>query len=472
MADFIPGEGYRLDIIAADESVIVDSWAGQIKGDVVAVDGSIQVDVHSGKIYGPLIGNIEDIDGTVLYDSELAEFRTSIIGDVKDSYGNIVVDVDTGTVNATVVGNVIATDGNVLVDNVNKIIEAESIYGTFYGDLVGNVTSDSTIAGTFTGDFNGTGYGEFFGQFTGDTTGTLTGDVVGNVTGNVIGNLIGQILIDENTALTSPPTEKHNQWNWLGGLEHPINNPDDYCNGPIVVLGTERWQSSLRGHVQHYDGTPVVMLDVLGDSPFKAQFHGKLRGQVNDADDRIMVLGDNEATHLVSANGKIRIGYMAPGYEAEELELRSNQIITKTPIDNSRPTIAHFTSKGTWENPEAVAPFDIVYSNIVYSYNGDDYKSTGGFHFIIDPEAKVTPESPGIKTSFLITLSDGTARHKDNPIRLEYKYDGTLKIKTLHASGTTFSERDSMAPTEGMIIFNKNSKKFQGYNGTEWVDLG
>jgi len=28
-----------------------------------------------------------------------------------------------------------------------------------------------------------------------------------------------------------------------------------------------------------------------------------------------------------------------------------------------------------------------------------------------------------------------------------------------------------MTAEEGMIIFNKNSKKFQGFTGIEWVDL-
>jgi hypothetical protein len=69
-------------------------------------------------------------------------------------------------------------------------------------------------------------------------------------------------------------------------------------------------------------------------------------------------------------------------------------------------------------------------------------------------------------------LSNGNDRHNDNPLRLEYKHDGSLKVKTFWASGTTFSERDGMSPKEGMIIFNKNSKKFEGYNGTSWVELG
>ena len=470
MADFIPGEGYRLDIIAADETTIVDSWAGQIKGDVVAVDGSIMVDVNSGKIYGPMIGNIEDIDGTIKYDADLGIFKTDLVGDVKDVNGNIVVDADLGVLNGSVIGDVIATDGNVIVDATSKIIDADAIHGTFYGDLVGNVSTEGSISGTFVGDFNGTGYGEFFGDFTGNVTGNLNGDVVGNLTGNVEGNLIGRLMIDETTTLTSPPDENHNQWSFLGGVGHPIDNPEDYCNGPIIKIGAERWQSSLRGHIEHYDGTPVLWLDHLGGSAHKAQFYGKVRGPVADKDDNQVLFTDDEGVHLVSISGKLCIGSMTD-YVVNEIEHRAGQITNYVPIDNSRPMNINYSSRGENNAPLAVQPFDLVYSNNTYAHNGDGYVSAGSIAFAVDPDANVTTSSAGIKSGFIVSLSDGDKTHTQNLNRLEFSSDGALKVKTFHASGTTFSERDSMTPKEGMIIFNKNSKKFQGYTGTEWVDL-
>ena len=69
MADFIPGEAYRLDIVGADESTLVDSWQGVIKADVVSNEGLIQVDVSTGKLYGPLVGDIHDPEGNVVYNA-------------------------------------------------------------------------------------------------------------------------------------------------------------------------------------------------------------------------------------------------------------------------------------------------------------------------------------------------------------------------------------------------------------------
>jgi hypothetical protein len=471
MADFIPGEGYRLDIIAADETTIVDSWAGQIKGDVVAVDGNIMVDVNSGKIYGPMIGNIEDIDGTTLFDADLRIFKTDIIGDVKDSYGNLIVDSDLGTVTATVIGNIVDNDGNIIVDVSTKAIEAESIHGTFYGDLIGNVTTDSVISGTFTGDFNGTGYGEFFGEFTGSVTGNVKGDVTGDVTGNVTGNLLGEILADENTSLMSPPEPNYPQWNWLGGISHPIQPAEnDIAKGPIIVIGAERSDSALRAHIQSYDGSPVVMLDIQGGSPYNAVFHGKLRGDVFDNDDNYIIYKDYEGITLTSPTGKLKLGSSADNQI--DVDIRANKLIKRIPVDNGAAGEKFMAFRGRSDQPEAVRPLDYFGSQEVYVYNGTKFSMGGTYGFISDPDYAVNPESDCYPAGFVISLSNGTKFPKENlDNMLEFRSDGSLKVKTFHAKGTTFSERDSMTPKEGMIIFNKNSKKFQGYTGTEWVDL-
>jgi len=59
----------------------------------------------------------------------------------------------------------------------------------------------------------------------------------------------------------------------------------------------------------------------------------------------------------------------------------------------------------------------------------------------------------------------------DKPSNLEFNNKGVLTVPVVKAAGTTFTARDSMTAEEGMIIFNKNSKKFQGFTGIEWVDL-
>ena len=50
MTDFIPGDSYRLDIVGADSSIIIDSWLSQVKASVVNKDGQLQVDTTFGKL--------------------------------------------------------------------------------------------------------------------------------------------------------------------------------------------------------------------------------------------------------------------------------------------------------------------------------------------------------------------------------------------------------------------------------------
>ena len=106
MTDFIPGEAYRLDIITADETVIVDSWQGQVKASVVDVNGIILVDVETGNLYGSLIGTIEDTEGNTIL-SSTGNLTGSVTGSVYDDNGALAFDGENGTVIANVVGNVV-----------------------------------------------------------------------------------------------------------------------------------------------------------------------------------------------------------------------------------------------------------------------------------------------------------------------------------------------------------------------------
>ena len=85
MTDFIPGDSYRIDIVGADSTLIIDSWLSQIKANVVNRDGVIQVDTTFGKLYGPLIGNIENDEGDILFNSDSRTVHMDVVGNVKDT---------------------------------------------------------------------------------------------------------------------------------------------------------------------------------------------------------------------------------------------------------------------------------------------------------------------------------------------------------------------------------------------------
>lgn len=463
MSDFIPGEAYRLDIVGADENVLVDSWTSQIKASVVARDGTLQVDVDTGRIYGPLVGDIQDIDGTVVFDSISKTITASVFGDVLDTHGSIIVDTGLGIVNADLNGNVYDSSGSLLVDTANRTIDADAVYGTFYGDLIGNVTTENTMFGTFSGDFNGSHYGEFYGDVVGNLTGTVVGDVLGNVTGVVTGSLIGEIMADANTSLISRPNELYSQYNWLGGIGHPAAVAEtDFAKGPIVVLGETRADSHVIAHLNNYDGRPVVRLDQMGNSPWPAHHFGKFRGEVYTSDDKAVLTYN-------SNNGQI----ILKSYGILSLEANNGtgdlNFIGSTVTFNvkSAQTIRSFN--GTWEDKTALLPHDPVLAFTGEGYDGAGWRMGGGFGIYL---ANEPVNQQAYKTFFAISLSDGVnTSSEDQNKALIYDSSGKLIVPFMQLGKTTFSQRDSMIVDEGTIIFNTSNKKFQGYTGSEWVDL-
>lgn len=462
MSDFIPGEAYRLDIVGADESILVDSWSGQIKASVVARDGTLQVDVDSGKIYGPLIGDIQDINGGVIFDSISKIFTTDIKGDVLDLEGNIVVDSGLGIVNANVSGNVIDPIGGLIVDAANRTIDADAIYGTFYGDLIGSVSTENTMFGTFSGDFNGGHYGEFFGDLTGNVTGTVTGDLSGNMTGVVTGSLIGEVMADANTSLMSPPNLQYNQYNWLGGIGHPASAAEtDLAKGPIVVLGETRAESHVIAHLNHYDGRPVVHLDQIGNSPWPAHHFGKFRGELYSSDNKnIITYNEVLGSVSVTSHGMLTL-------DANNGNNDLNVVANSVCVNSNGPIVVQRFNQ-TWENKTELNYRDSVVDICGRAFNGDGFVDTGKFGIVVESKT----DANRYKSGFIIVLDDGIngpASNINNSLLFDYR--GVLSIPTTKLNGTTFAQRDSAAAEEGMIIFNSSSKKFQGYTGTAWVDL-
>lgn len=464
MSDFIPGEAYRIDVVGADESVLVDSWTSQVKASVVARDGTLQVDVDTGRLYGPLIGDIHDIDGSVIFDSVTKTLTGDVKGNLLDSTGSIVVDVGLGVVNANLSGNVYDSTGSLVVDSTNRTIDADAVYGTFYGDLIGSVTAENTIFGTFSGDFNGSHYGEFYGNITGNVIGTVTGDLLGNVTGVVTGSLIGEIMADASTSLMSPPNEQYNQYNWLGGIGHPVEpGLNAIAKGPIVVLGNTRDDSAFRGHVQHYDGRNVVQLDVLGGSPWPAHIHGKLRGEVYSSDDKAILTYSPTNGQVYLKSYGILTMEAAEGYGAVD-------IISDTVTFNVRGPQTIRSFNGSWDNKTPLLPDDAVIQFNAEGFDGQGWRQGGGFGIYIE-DAPIN--NTAYNTYFGIALSDGVNGPAANEHKtLIFDSTGTLKVPYAKLGATTFAQRDSMNPEAGTIIFNSSNKKFQGFNGTSWVDLG
>ena len=470
MTDFIPGSAYRLDIITEDNVIIVDSWQGQIKASVVDNNGVVLVDVDTGNLYGSLVGTVEDINGNTVL-SSTGDLTGSVTGSVYDDQGVLAFDGLTGTILADVAGDVVDSSGDIIVDTSTKSIVADSITGAFYGDLTGSITADSVIYGTFNGDFNGTSYGDFFGDTTGTHTGDVVGDVVGDVTGDVVGSLTGELLAihpgdSSATRLTGHNnTGGYDQWEFYGGLAHPVYPAEDaVARGPIVNIGATRADTEVRANLNHYDGTPVMRLSVESSPAYKADFMGRLVGAVaydTEGDNGIVniISGESNGTLISGVNDKINIGS-----EEDEVNIIADSLSIQT---DSIDSLSH---RGSNSNKTSLLNNDELLSIESWGYNGTEYKRGGLFGFKVDG----TPDAAGntIPSSFGVQLSTSANTHVTNTAnRLDFNNKGVLEVPVFKARGTTFADRDSMTAEAGMILFNTSNNKFQGYDGTSWVDL-
>lgn len=453
MTDFIPGEGYRLDVLGADDSVLVDSWAGQIKADVVDINGNIQVDTVGGKIYGPIIGDIHDIDGTVLYDSSVGKFTVDIQGDILDTNGELLLDGLSRTLTGDVQGHVVGADGSVIVDYQNNEIRADVIYGDLIGDVTGNITSSGTITGTFSGDFNGTAYGDFFGDVTGNTTGNHTGNVIGDLTGNVIGNVKGNLQSTITTLDITTYSEELEQHLWLGGIAHP-----DSVGAPVLKLGATKQETYLTANLSNLDGSPAVQITDTG-----ATFHGKLVGGIGDGQGTNVLTITNTNLDLYHTNVDI-LG-------DEKVSIRSPYIEKHFEIGTVDPKEVVYSYKGTYENKLALSSGNVAHSTSVEIYDGAGFKEIGNMAFVVDPTKTIDTNNSFAPGVLVINLSDGIKDPSSNSNRFIFDNSGKFTTSSMKLDSTTFAQRDSMTAEAGTIIFNSSNNKFQGYTGSGWVDL-
>jgi hypothetical protein len=463
MTDFIPGEGYRLDVVGADDSILVDSWTSQIKADVVNRAGAIQVDTVSGKIYGPMIGDIEDIDGTVIFDLAAKLLAADVKGDVLDSTGTVFVDHMTRSFNGNITGNLIAQDNSVIIDSYNSVVRADSFHGEFYGELFGSITSDSIIYGTFNGDFNGTVYGEFYGNTIGNLSGETVGTHTGLVLGDVVGNLQGNLVNRSGTAMLTTYTEDLDEYSWLGGIGHP-NDP--VVLGPVLLLGKNRTDAQLKANVVHYDGSRVVVLNTEGN--VKANFYGNLDGSLCRENHQLVSSSDTSLNIMyIDKNISINSGNNGT------VTITASNYFKNIAINNNDPKEVIMTYKGTTDNKLALSPGDTVYQQLVEAYDGQGFKELGTTAFAWDDTGHAHSASdssiPGV---FTINLSDGTTPiMDDNPNAFIFRGNGVFSTPIVKLGSKTFSQRDSLTPEAGTMIFNSSNKKFQGWTGVEWVDL-
>jgi hypothetical protein len=480
MTDFIPGDSYRIDIVGADSTLIIDSWLSQIKANVVNRDGVIQVDTTFGKLYGPLIGNIENDEGDILFNSDSRTVHMDVVGNVKDTNNNVIVDVNRSLLKGNLEGNIVNSVGDIIYDAGTSTLIVDRIVGDVYGTHNGEVNLVGTITGSFAGDLTGNSTGLHLGNVQGNVVGNLTGDIVtenGDMilegsSGVLHGDLKGSIVRPDNNepVLTWNETLEHHVFR--SGIEHPDSH------APILKFTNNDQETSFRGNIEYFDATPVLELSRWEgtDKPsVLATFMGNVIGEVFAGEDQpVLTVNEGQVRLEGGATGEINIGYNA----TETLEVYADNISFKlqsNPVNTSNlGQINYFAFNGDHENKLPLNPGDHMAVFTTHAYDGIAYKIGGGMGFYANTEIEPDPDLEIYPTDFAITLSDGRnlpSAFWDNPTGLNFNGAGVLSVPIFKAKGHTEADLTDVSAEEGMIIFNTSTRKFQGYDGSNWVNL-
>ena len=387
--DLFEGYNYRINIVGADSSIIVDSNTGLIRGCIADSDENIIVDTVTKTFRGTLIGNIIDSDYNIVFDIDKNQINISTVnsenikGNIINNKNEVVYDLFHNTISNI---DYIETDsletntffsesikGNI-VNNRDEIV-----YDCFHNTIsnIDNITSENINAGYIKSEFlNGNFYGNILNK---------NNNVIFDYEKNILD--LTDVFVEIQFTNNQLRFNCSKKFNFAQEIQPLINedNTESYHNFDFC-------QVSVLNNSTFTDKDLAGMVGFFGsESEYKNEmFFGSLGFIINCSDEN------------------------------------KNEILSK----NSN-------TKENHASPVNLIPSDFVVINSRTDYDPLDYKNT--YDFIVDNA--LVFDVNGVLSAPIIK----TGVHKD-----------LSKIAK---------------PTKGMIIFNDDINKFQGYTGTEWVDL-
>ena len=257
------------------------------------------------------------------------------------------------------------------------------------------------------------------------TVGTITADAI------IAGNLPTQYTdADARSAISA-----------TGSLSY------DSATGVISFTDTDSSYATKVGYnlADQTDATSIV-LDP-GDASTPATYRGDV---INNSGTVIVDVSSTNATFTGGLMGDVQGDVYNPTGANKILESGTGNLDSALTVDTATAT----TLNAGTTNISGIATFtggmaDFTGTNTLGNWNGAVYDRTGGT-LIIEDDA--TP---------------GPIVHAD----LDGDVTGNVEVTTTFVLPKGAAQQRPASPVEGMMFFNSTTKMFEGYDGTNWVQL-
>lgn len=130
------------------------------------------------------------------------------------------------------------------------------------------------------------------------------------------------------------------------------------------------------------------------------------------------------------------------------------------------PTISMQAHRGSFAVPTAPTTSDVIGAFSFNAYTGNDYVIAGALASIV--EGTISPSDVEVPTSIVIGRVSNIFAQNGNYLTIPST--GRISAPSVKV-GSYNTGSEPANPTPGEIIFDANTNKFKGFNGTSWVDF-
>lgn len=140
-----------------------------------------------------------------------------------------------------------------------------------------------------------------------------------------------------------------------------------------------------------------------------------------------------------------------------------------------KPRVEIHAIRGSFNEPKSLEPGDYGVSlnfTTAHIEDGSDIsKSLVSLLSRMDPNANKDDIAPASSLSVLVGAGDGNGEILNNYMGWRFNNNGSFETKSVQYIAQSKSMIESIEPKNGMIVYNEDTHKFQGYANGAWVDL-